>query len=132
LYNPEHPSNALNVTGSIIDHFVSTAEVRKKTPIIMFLPGAREIDSYLRTGKWVYGNLYQRCLVSGYNCFDGGAAMLRELGVARVRAEGICEYFCFGSFTLHGHYNEKGNKLLSEVFLKYIEKYLADLDRERS
>lgn len=126
FFDPTHPSGALEVTQSIIDHFVDTAKVRGKTPIVMFLPGSRDISSYLRTGKWVYETLYERCLLSGYNCFDAGTAMLDELGARHLSAVGVCEYFCFNSLTLLGHYNEKGNRILADVFLQYLKHYLPE------
>ena len=126
FFDATHPSGALDVTQSIIGHYVDTAEGRGKTPIIMFMPTSRDIKSYLSNGKWVYETLYQRCRLSGYHCFDAGSAMLEELGAEHVITVGVCEYFCFHPLTLHGHYNEKGHRILAHVFLNYLKRYLPE------
>lgn len=126
FYDPSHPSHALQVTESIADHFVENAKQRAKTPVILFIPLARDIGNFLRTGKWVYAPLYEWCRARGHNCFDSGAAMVEKLGAQHIKEVGLCEYFCTRRFSEQGHYNEKGNVLLAEVSIRYLEPFLSN------
>jgi hypothetical protein len=126
FYDPLHPSHAIQVTASIADHFVEHVKERAKTPIIIFLPTSRDVGSFLRSGKWVYGALYEWCQARGYNCFDAGTAMVEKLGAKHINEVGLCKYFCTNRFTEQGHYNEKGNALLADVSLRYLKDYLPE------
>ena len=121
FYNPRHPSRALEVTQNIIDHFVRTAQARSKTPVVIFLPTSRDIGNFLNSGNWTYANLYDRCLSSGYFCLNAGAAMVSALRQEQFNSSQICDYFCTNSITQSGHYNERGNLLLANVTLQYLQ-----------
>ncbi len=57
LYEPSHPSDALQVTEMIIEDFKKESIRRDRKPLIIVYPIARDLFKFESTGKWSYQNL---------------------------------------------------------------------------
>ena len=114
-----------SITRAIIDEFVETARKRGQSPIVSFLPSSRDFPTYLRTDKWIYADLHADCRSRGYDCFDAGTALVRELGAAQLQeVAAICRYFCPAQY-LGGHYNGRGNEVLADVTVRYLAEHVT-------
>lgn len=116
LYDPAHPSQALQVTHGILVAFAREAQRYGKRPLLFILPTARDLGYFRRTGQWSYANLVTMLQASG-------AAPVMNLGpllLARVRDDDLCTYFCTQKTTGSGHYTVQGNRLLAEVVYDVI------------
>jgi hypothetical protein len=121
LYDPAHPSNALQVSQGIVRRFSELAKQRRKIGIVMFIPTSRDIGHFLKSGHWTYQTLYDRCVESGGRCFDAGAAMVELIGARQLADVGVCEYFCTAHWTQSAHYNEKGHAILADAVHSYLK-----------
>jgi hypothetical protein len=126
FYDLSHASRALQLTETIVDSFVELAKQRAKTPIIMFIPPARDIGHFLKSGQWIYRPLYEWCRAKNYVCFDAGTAMVEKLGPLRIKDTGVCEYFCTNRLTQSGHYNAKGHAILADATLRFLRDYALE------
>jgi len=111
LYEPDHPSQALQVTHDILMHFVTEAQHYGKHPCIFILPTARDFVHFRRTGHWTYANLLTLLQQSG-------VAQAINLGpplLAKMQEGDLCAYFCTTRATESGHYTVQGNRILAEV-----------------
>ena len=118
LYDPTHPSQALQVTRDILVNFAREAQHYGKRPLIFVLPTARDLVYFRRTGQWIYANLFTMLQRQD-------AAQVMNLGpplLAKVKDGNLCEYFCTTKTTRSGHYTVQGNRVLAEVVQEVLEK----------
>jgi len=117
LYDPDHPSQALQVTRDILVNFVREAQQYGKRPLIFVLPTARDLVYFRRTGQWIYTNLLTTLQPQD-------ASRVMNLGpqlLARAKDGNLCEYFCTTKTTRSGHYTVQGNRVLAEVVQEVVE-----------
>jgi len=111
LYDPKHPSQALQITRDILSNFYKDAKQYAKTPIIFILPTSRDLIYFQKTGKWSYANLLTVLSEKGIlQSLNLGPQLLERIG-----GGDLCDYFCTYKTTRSGHYTEKGNRVLAEV-----------------
>jgi hypothetical protein len=118
LYDPAHPSHALQVTRDILLHFDTEARRDGKRPLIFVIPTARDMVYFHRTQQWSYTSLLTML-------HDHGVSQAINLGpllLAKVQDGDICEYFCTNRTTRSGHFTVKGNRVLAEVAWEVIER----------
>jgi hypothetical protein len=117
LYDPTHPSQALQVTRDILINFAREAQRYGKRPLIFVMPTARDLLYFRSTAQWSYANLLTMLQVQGVT----QAINLGPLLLARVHDDNLCEYFCTDKITRSGHYTVQGNRVLAEVVRDVIE-----------
>ena len=117
LYDPTHPSRALQVTRDILLHFDHAAKHAGKRPLIFVLPTARDLLYFQRTGQWSYTSLLVALQDHGVQAVNVGPLLL-----AKVHGSDICEYFCTNHGAKSGHYTVKGNRVLADVIWEIIER----------
>jgi hypothetical protein len=118
LYDPAHPSQALQVTREILLQFDHDARHYGKRPLIFVIPTARDLFYFQRTRQWSYTSLLTML-------YDQGVSQAINLGpllLAKVHDGDICEYFCTNRTTKSGHFTVKGNRILAEVAWETIER----------
>ena len=118
LYDPTHPSHALQVTRDILINFAREAQRYGKHPLIFILPTARDLLYFRSTGQWIYANLLTMLQRQD-------AARVINLGpqlLAKVKDGNLCAYFCTTRTTRSGHYTVQGNRVLAEVVQEVVEK----------
>jgi hypothetical protein len=117
LYDPTHPSHALQVTRDILVNFAREAQQYGKRPLILILPTARDLVYFRCTGQWSYANLSTMLQLHG-------ASQALNLGpqlLAKVKDGNLCDYFCTTRRTKSGHYTVQGNRVLAEVVQEVVE-----------
>ena len=117
LYDPMHPSHALQVTRDILLHFDSAAKHYGKRPLIFVIPTARDVFYFQRTQQWSYTHLLTTLQEHGVQAMNLGPQLL-----AKVHDGDICEYFCTQRTTKSGHFTVKGNRILAEMAWETIER----------
>jgi hypothetical protein len=117
LYDPAHPSQALQVTRDILWHFDHGAKHYGKHPLIFVIPTARDVFYFQRTQQWSYTSLLVALQDLGVQAVNVGPLLL-----ARIHDGDICEYFCTNRATKSGHFTVKGNRILAEVAWDIIER----------
>ncbi len=118
LYEPTHPSHALQVTRDILINFARDAQRYGKRPFIFVIPTARDLVYFRRTGHWIYANLLTMLQRQD-------AAQVMNLGpqlLAKVKDGNLCDYFCTTRTTKSGHYTVQGNRVLADVVQEVVEK----------
>jgi hypothetical protein len=118
LYEPTHPSHALQVTRDILINFARDAQRYGKRPFIFVIPTARDLVYFRRTGHWIYANLLTMLQRQD-------ASQVMNLGpqlLAKVKDGNLCDYFCTTRTTKSGHYTVQGNRVLAEVVQEVVEK----------
>jgi hypothetical protein len=117
LYDPAHPSQALQVTRDILRHFDHEAKRYRKRPLIFVIPTARDVLYFQRTQQWSYTSLLVALQDYGVPAVNVGPLLL-----AKVRDGDICEYFCTNRAKKSGHFTVKGNRILAEVAWEIIDR----------
>ena len=112
LYQPGHPSQALEVTVAIIKAFCRTAQERGQKPLVLIVPTVAETFLYLRRQEWIYQPLLP-CLASGnVEYIDMGPKIMQYLDGANPKTIYAPE--------IHFHFNEAGNRFLAQTVFNYL------------
>lgn len=110
LYDPQHPSQALQVTRDIMLNFVKVAKQRDKMPILIILPIIQDLEYYQHTGDWIYSPLIESLANQGVYAYNMGEPLLQK-----VQQDEIYDYFSTCKKARAGHYTAQGNRVLAEV-----------------
>jgi hypothetical protein len=86
LYDPAHPSQALQLTRDILLHFDTEARQDGKRPLIFVIPTARDLVYFQRTQQWSYTSLLN--MLQAHGVFQ--AINLGPLLLAKVQDDDIC------------------------------------------
>jgi hypothetical protein len=114
FYDPGHPSQGLQVTETIIKSFVSEAQRRKQKPMVLLIPGEKDLLWLRDHGTLPYAELANRLKNSGIVVPEVAEELNRRLG---DKDPCILYTHCGG-----GHFNSEGYKQLAEiVFAKLKE-----------
>ncbi len=119
LYDPAHPSQALQITRDILRQFGYEARQHGKRPLIFVIPTARDLLYFQRTQQWSYTPLLTQLHTHG----EVEAVNLGPLLLAKVHDGALCAAFCTNALTRSGHYTVQGNKLLAEVAWDILRGY---------
>jgi hypothetical protein len=110
MYDPDHPSHALQVTRDIMINFVQEARKKGKIPLLFVIPTMHDIDYYRASGKWVYAPLLEQLQERGYHAYNLGPRLM-----AKATSGDLRDYFCTNRKPRDGHYTVAGNNILAEV-----------------
>lgn len=112
FYSADHPSNALAVTGAILEAFIAEARVRDVEPLVVVIPTLMDFEHHARSGEWIYAPLLDALRAAKVPFFEVAPAMLEKLGSRPL----------VSIFAPRNHYNEAGNRLLAEVVADEISR----------
>jgi len=112
FYAPDHPSGALQVTSRIMQEFYRTAMERGKRPVLTIIPTGLDLVYFLKEGEWPYQPLLEKLAEQEIPVLNFGPALLARLESAHPR-----DIYT----SLSGHFNERGNELLAEIFAQYLD-----------
>jgi hypothetical protein len=111
FYDPDHPSHALDLTLGILIKFHEEAIARGKTPIVTVIPDEPDLVFFRKSGIWPYQSLIDGLKSRNIDVLNFGEGIMRNLGSDDVE-------------TLYksGHYNERGNRIMADIALEYLQK----------
>jgi hypothetical protein len=112
LYQPGHPSQALEVTAAIIKAFCRTARERGQKPLVLIIPTVAEIFLYLRHRGWLYQPLLPGLADGNVEYIDMGPKIMQYLDGADPKTIYAPE--------IQFHFNEAGNRLLAHTVFNYL------------
>ena len=115
FYEPDHPSQALQVTAGILEQFAELATERKRTSVLAVLPNSVDLRYRLSDGRWVFETLLVELRRRGLTVHNLGDAILRRLG-----DEDPCSLFT----SCNGHYNPQGERLIAEIMADLVSPLL--------
>ena len=111
LYQPGHPSQAVEVTLAIMEEFCKEARKRGQHPLILVMPTHIDLANYRRVRKWVYQPLTDAMAKRGLEFIDVGPRFFQYLGDADPKT-------LYDSKTQY-HLNEVGNRLVAQTIYDY-------------
>jgi hypothetical protein len=98
----------------IITTFINRAKETGTVPIVVFLPNWKDMVDHQSTGSTSYNNFYNEVKTSSYkHTYDGLEYFLPHLN----KGEKVAAFF---RSRLEGHYNPKGERILSAGFYKTL------------
>jgi hypothetical protein len=107
FYEPDHPSQGLQVTTAILTRFQEEAKARGKRPLVLIIPTGMDFE-FQRDHEWVFQSLLDRLTENGVDFVNVGEEMLRRL-------EGQ-PHPCKVLFrSCSAHFNARGYALLAEI-----------------
>jgi hypothetical protein len=112
LYQPGHPSQAMEITVAIMEAFSREAHRRGQHPLILVIPTHFDILEYRISGKWVYQPLIDQLVQKRLEFVDAGPRILKYLGDASVET-------LYDPKT-QSHLSEAGNRLLAGIVDDYL------------
>ncbi len=121
MYQPGHPSHAMEVTLGIMEEFSREARKRGKQPLILIIPTQFDIIQYQRDEKWVYQPLLDLMARKNLEFIDAGPEIVKYLGDNDVKK--------VYSPKINNHFNEKGNGLLARIVYDYLKEKNFDPGR---
>jgi len=107
FYDPEHPSQALQVTEAVIDAFVSEAHRRGQRPMVLLIPDEKDLRWLRDHGILPYAELAKRLRSAGVIIPE-----IAEMFNKDLDGRDPCELYtrCPG-----GHFNPYGYRRLAEI-----------------
>lgn len=108
FYQPDHPSQALEITVAIMKAFCRQARQRDQQPLILIIPTHIDVSTYLRTGKKVYQPLIDMLEERHLDYLDAGTRIFQYQGEALYDPQS------------HYHFSEKGNWVLAQIVYDYL------------
>lgn len=111
FFDKTHDSDAYLVTLDIMKRFARECAARNKTPLIVFIPGCRDIKSRIDGGTWIYESMMRDLERESIRVLNTGEIFLRHTGDTDPCA-------LFRDVTLH--YNEAGYALIAESVYDFI------------
>lgn len=111
LYQPGHPSQALEITAAIMEEFCRQARQRGQQPLVLIMPTHIDVARYPRVGKWVYQPLIDMLVERNLNFIDAGPEFIRSQGTALYDPES------------HYHLTEEGNRVLARIVYDYLVRH---------
>jgi len=112
FYEANHPSNGLAITLGIMKEFRRTAKQRGQKALLTVIPTGLDLLHYLDTDTWPYQPLVDALWNDNIPVLDFGPGIIETLGTAEP-------HILF--LRINGHYNEEGNRILSEIFYDYLQ-----------
>ena len=123
FYDPNHLSNALQITEKIIDAFAREARQRESRPIVLMIPIAEDLMKFESTGQWTYQNLMTYMRDNDIEYINVGESLNEYLASSNSQ---ICDlyqrkWYAKGGCT--GHYQPIGYKLLAQSIARKISNH---------
>ena len=111
FYDREHPSAALPLTTAILEHFAREAAARGQAPVVLLLPGDKDLAALLEDRPVPYQPLADALAAKGLAGPDVAAAMREALGERNA-----CDLFV----NCRGHYTAEGNRIVADALADWI------------
>jgi hypothetical protein len=111
FYAPDHPSQALPITASILKRFHEEARTRGKIPIITVIPRGLDLLFFREKGNWPYQPLMDELRHQEIEVLNFGEGIIRHLGTNDIHA-------LFNDIL--AHYNEEGYRILADIAFDYL------------
>ncbi len=123
LYQPGHPSQAVEVTVALMEEFCREARARGKQPLVLLIPTHIDVAYYRRVGKWVYQPITDLLIKRRLDFIDVGPGFVQYLGKSPLTT--------LYSPKINYHLNDKGNWLLAKIVYDYLipKKFLPGVKR---
>ena len=115
FYEPDHPSQALQVTAGVLARFAELATQRDRTSVLAILPNSIDLRYRLSDGRWVFENLLVELRGRGHAVHNLGDEILRRLG-----DKDPCSLFT----SCNGHYNARGSRLIAGIMADLVSPLL--------
>lgn len=112
FYQPDHPSEAIEVTFKIFQEFYSEAKRINKRPLLFVIPTGLDLKTFRRTEYWPYQNLLIKLEKAKFEYLDAGPAIIEYL-----KQRDPCELFSHCS----SHYNQEGERVLALIIYRYLK-----------
>jgi hypothetical protein len=112
FYRRGHPSQALEVTSSIIQSFHRDARLSGRTPVIVFFPFSLDLRNYQKNKIWVYQPLLDDLHAHGIEALNIGEGLADHLGGTNP-----CSLF---TECERGHFNREGNAVTAKLIARYL------------
>jgi len=112
FYQPDHPSQGLEVMTAIIEEFCRTAHKRGKRPVVLIIPTDYDILTYQRHQKWNYQPLLDRLAQRRLEYIDAGPQIIKHLGGGDRQK--------LYSPQIQNHLNHAGNRLLARIVYDFL------------
>jgi hypothetical protein len=112
FYRRGHPSQALEVTSSIMQSFHRDAQVAGRTPVIVFFPFTLDLRNYQKNKTWFYQPLLDDLHAHGIDALNIGEGLADHLG-----GKDPCSLFTECD---RGHFNRETNALTAQLIARYL------------
>jgi hypothetical protein len=112
FYRRGHPSQALEVTSSIIQSFHRDARLSGRTPVIVFFPFSLDLRNYQKNKIWIYQPLLDDLHAHGIDALNIGEGLADHLG-----GKNPCSLF---TECERGHFNREGNAVTAKLIARYL------------
>ena len=119
---PEHPTQAMEITVAIAAQFQTDCEQRAKACMVLVFPTPNSYEWFHDNGRLATQDLITHLEAEGVITLDLTAAIAEQLGgtsfCTLVTLPDICE----------GHFNEAGNQLVADIVYQFLqdERLLAE------
>jgi len=110
FYQPQHPTQSLELATALFQIFYQTALQRHQQPIIVFFANDSDMKFYRKTQQWTYQNLL--------NALD--KLQIPYLNFGTILVERIGQQ-ASDDFFKNGHYNEQANQWVAEFIYAKIK-----------
>jgi len=112
FYSRGHPSQALEVTSSIMQSFHRDARLLGRTPVIVLFPFILDLRNYQKNKTWVYQPLLDDLHAHGIDALNIGEGLAEHLG-----GHDPCSLFTECD---RGHFNREANALTAQLIARYL------------
>lgn len=113
FYDPDHPSEGLQITAKILTEFTKSATERGQVPIVSVIPTGNDLEYFVEHGVWTYQNLLDRLSAEGIDVLNFGPGVMERLGSADP-----CSLFRDCS----SHFNPTGYRYIAEIAYEELER----------
>jgi len=113
FFDPEHPSQALDVTAQIMVAFQTECENEGHKSLVLLFPQIQDFKTYYDRKEWNYQSLINILEKKDIKYLNLGGSFLEI-------ADFQTTYPKF--FAKHGHYNYEGNKVVASKLNEYLNK----------
>lgn len=110
LYDPDHPTRALQLAVAILREFHREAARRGQHGFVLLLPTREDMAYHQKTGTWIHQSLLERLDREGLRYLDFSPYLQAH------RDRELTDYF-----TASGHYNEQGDALLAAMLANELK-----------
>jgi hypothetical protein len=112
FYGRGHPSQALEVTSSIMQSFHRDARLSGRTPVIVFFPFTLDLRNYQKNKIWTYQPLLDDLHAHGIDALNIGEGLADHLG-----GKDPCSLFTECD---RGHFNRETNAVTAKLIAQYL------------
>jgi hypothetical protein len=113
FYEPDHPSNGLQVTANILLTFNETAKKRGQAPIVTVIPTGGDLEYFVEHKLWPYQNLIDLLHEHNVDVLNFGPGLMALIG-----DDDPCSLFNDCS----SHFNATGYRYLAEIAYEELAK----------